>query len=128
MATYRIFDKADEFRIELVGRFGGACVHELRTAWQEGLRKTRSQRFTVDLARMSGWDAEGRKLLRDMYQHGSQFAAGNAEALVFLREISTPVRRGTHLVQPMLVQDGNSVRREHATPATPKPLPKAAGR
>ena len=123
MATFKIFDRAGEFRVELVGRFAGACVHELRTAWQDALRKTLGQRFTVDLARISGWDAEGRKLLRDMHQHGTEFAAGTAQALVLLREISTPVWRG-----PILIQEVKSPRRENASAPAPKVLSKAAGK
>ena len=122
MATLKIYDRANEFRAELVGRFAGACVDELRTTWQEALRKALGRGFTVDLGRMSGWDAEGRKLLRDMYQHGTQFAAGSAESLVFLREISAPSRRG-----PRLVQEVKSPSRE-STAAVSKALPKAAGR
>lgn len=122
MATFKIYDRANEFRVELVGRFAGPLVHELRTAWQEALNNTLGHGFTVDLGRMSGWDAEGRKLLRDMYQHGTQFAAGSAESLVFLREISAPGGR-----RPMLVQEANPVRRESTT-AVSKPLSKAAGR
>ena len=122
VATFRILDKADEFRIELIGRFAGACVGELRNAWSEKLCKKLGQRFTVDLARMSGWDAGGRKLLRDMHQHGTQFVAGNAETLVFLREISVRVSRG-----PVLVPEAKAPRKETVTASAPKAVPKAAG-
>lgn len=107
MATFKIHDRADEFRVEIAGRFAGACVDEVRTAWQSALRKALSRHFTVDLTRLSGYDAEGRKLLRDMHQHGTQFAAGTPESLIFLREISTPVRQG-----PLLVQDVTSIQKE----------------
>ena len=107
MATYKIQDRAGEFRVDIAGRFAGGCVHEVRTAWQDALKKTLSRQFTVDLTRVSGYDSDGRKLLRDMHQHGTQFAAGTPEALVLLQEISTPVRRG-----PVLVQDVSSTRKE----------------
>jgi hypothetical protein len=107
VATFKIHDRAEEFRIAITGRFAGGCVLEIRTAWQNALRKTISRQFTVDLTGVSGYDAEGRKLLRDMHQHGTQFAAGTSEALVLLQEISAPIRRG-----PMLVQDLTSNRKE----------------
>ena len=93
MATFKIHDGADEFRVDIAGRFAGGCVEEVRTAWQEALNKTLPRYFTVDLTRISGYDAAGRKLLRDMHQHGTQFAAGTPEALVLLQEISPSLRR-----------------------------------
>ena len=100
VATHKIHDRADEFRVDIIGRFAGQCVEEVRTAWQDALKKTLSRQFTVDLTRVSGYDGDGRKLLRDMHQHGTQFAAGTPEALVLLQEISVATRRG-----PMLAPD-----------------------
>lgn len=123
MATFKIHDRAGEFRVELAGRFAGPCVHELRTAWQEALREAVGQRFTIDLARVSGWDAEGRKLLKEMYQHGTDFAAGTAHALELLREISTRTLRG-----PLpLLQEIKSPRRRNTSMEGNKTLSKAAG-
>ena len=121
MATFKIFDRADEFRVELIGRFAGGCIPELRTAWRKALGKTIPRQFTVDLARVSGWDAEGRNLLCEMYQHGTQFAAGNAESLVFLREISTAASRG-----PLLVPEV-APRQNNGSATTPKTRSKAVG-
>lgn len=121
MATLKIYDRTDEFRVELIGLFAGACVQELRSAWQNALRNTHSPQFTVDLVHISGCDADGRKLLRDMHRHGAQFAAGTPEALVFLREISTPIRRG-----PTLVPAVKPSRAENANKSAPKAFSKAA--
>jgi hypothetical protein len=122
LATFKIYDRTDEFRVELIGLFAGACVHELRSTWQNALRNTHSPQFTVDLAHISGCDADGRKLLKEMHQHGAQFAAGTPEALVFLREISTPVRRG-----PALVQAVRPARLDNTNKPAPKVFSKAAG-
>ena len=94
MATLKIYDRADEFRIEIAGRFGGDAVEEVRSNWRDALLETSLRRFTVDISRLSGYDAAGRKLLSEMYRHGAQIAAGTPLALVFLNEISAPVRRG----------------------------------
>lgn len=118
MATFKIQDRAQEFRIEIVGRFAGGCVEEVRTAWQNALRGAVQRQMTVDLTGLSGYDAVGRKLLRDMHQHGTQFAAGTPDALVFLQEISTPVRRG-----PAMVQDVAANRKESGAKLSAQPLP-----
>jgi hypothetical protein len=94
VATVKIYDRAGEFRIEIVGKFAGEPVHEIRTAWKNALRETGPRRFTVDISRLSGYDAAGRKLLHDMYRHGTQIAAATPLSLVFLNEISTPLGRG----------------------------------
>lgn len=120
MATFKIHDRADGFRVELIGRFAGACVHDLRTTWQNALHKIMAPQFTIDLTGASGCDLEGRKLLREMHQHGTQFAAGTPDALAFLREISA--RRG-----PALVQEVPSAKRETANESKPLARSKAAG-
>jgi hypothetical protein len=94
VATVKVYDRAGEFRIEIVGKFAGDSVHEVRTAWKNALRETGPRRFTVDISRLSGYDAAGRKLLHDMYRHGTQIAAATPLSLVFLSEISTPLGRG----------------------------------
>lgn len=119
---FKIHDRAHEFRVELVGRFAGASIEELRTAWQEALRETALRHFTIDINGLSGYEANGRKLLREMYHHGMQFAAGTPEALVFLREISAPVRRG-----PALIQEVPSPKKEVPSQATEQARSKAAG-
>ncbi|MBV8551757.1 MAG: hypothetical protein JOY54_10680 [Acidobacteriaceae bacterium] len=106
--TVKIHDRADEFRIELNGRFSGDVVDDVASAWKDALADVTARRLTVDISRLTGYDAAGRKLLRDMCQHGTQIAAGNPVALSFLHEISAPERRG-----PVLVQK----------PSEPQPVP-----
>jgi ABC-type transporter Mla MlaB component len=99
--TVKIHDRADEFRIELIGKFSGDVVEEVASSWKGALADTFPRKCTVDISRLSGYDATGRKLLRDMYQHGTQFAAGNPVALAFLNEISTNERKRPALVHTL---------------------------
>ncbi len=92
MATYKFFDTADEFRIQIVGRFAGGGVEEVKRSWEEALRQPSLRRVSVDISRLSGYDTAGRKLLADMYRHGTELSARNASALVFMNEIANIAR------------------------------------
>jgi hypothetical protein len=100
MTNVKIQDGADEFRIFLTGRFADVSVEEVRRAWTEKLAECLSRRFTVDISALSDYDAQGRKLLREMYHHGIHFAAATPASLVFLSEISSPRRRGSVTMLP----------------------------
>lgn len=100
MSTVKVFDRADEFRIEIGGRFAGDCVTDIGEAWKTALGETGSRRFMIDISRMTSYDGAGRRLLEKMYRHGMQIAAGTPLSLVFLGEISAPPRRGPALVAP----------------------------
>ncbi len=94
MATIKIHDRADQVRVEIVGKFAGETVREVETVWKSVLDEAGSRQFAVDISRLSGYDAEGRKLLREMFQHGVTMAAKTPLSLVFLNEISSaPPRR-----------------------------------
>ncbi len=111
MATVEIYDRADEFRIDIAGRFAGKCVDDIGTTWKNGLLEAGPRRFTIDISRLTGYDLAGRKLLQEMYHHGMQFAAGTPLSLVFLNEISAPLRRGpaiTHEGRPSPAQTEDS--------------------
>ena len=90
MENITFFDGADEVRISISGKFAGVSVREVKETWTKKLAEGCSRRFTVDISALSDYDASGRKLLREMYHHGLNFAAGTAESLVFLSEISSP--------------------------------------
>jgi hypothetical protein len=123
VATVKIYDRAHEFRIEIAGRLGGDCVTEVETAWKSALLEPSPRRFTVDISRLNGFDNNGRRLLRDMYQHGTQFSAGTPLSLVFLNEISSPARRGG----PALVQGPLPNRKEDKDKTHPLVRRMAAG-
>ena len=99
VSTIKIYDGADEFRIEIIGRFQADSVDEVARMWRNALKEARPRKCIVDISRISGYDVAGCRLLRDMYHHGTQIGAGTALSLVFLNEISTPRRRGPALVR-----------------------------
>ena len=99
MATLKIRDWADEFRIEIIGRFAGSSTTEAANEWHRALSQVSPRRVVVDITRMSGYDTAGRQLLADMHNHGTTIAAGTPLSLVFLHEIThTPkLDQGTTL-------------------------------
>jgi len=99
VSTIQTYDGADEFRIEIVGRFQGQSVDDVARMWRTALRETRPRKCIIDISRINGYDVAGCRLLRDMYHHGTQIAAGTPQSLVYLSEISTPRRRGPALVR-----------------------------
>ena len=94
MGTLKIIDTADEFRIEIAGQFIGSCVNDVETRWHQALSKASSRRVTVDIARLSGYENPGRRLLRRMHKHGTTIAAPTPRSLIFLAEITATQRRG----------------------------------
>lgn len=88
MVDIRIYDRADELRIEIKGEFAGACVRDVSTTWRASLPGAMHRRLTVDISDVSGCDTEGRNLLREMSRHGTQISAGNPAALGLLNEIT----------------------------------------
>jgi hypothetical protein len=88
MATLKIRDWADEFRIEIIGRFAGSCTTEAANEWQQALSKASPRRVVVDITRLSSYDTAGRQLLAQMHNHGTTIAAGTPLSLVFLHEIT----------------------------------------
>lgn len=98
VATYKILDRADEFRIEIIGRLAGDGVREVKDCWEQALGLMQTRRLSVDISRLSGYDSIGRKLLMEMYRHGTEFAARTPSSLVFLSEISSIPRVGATLI------------------------------
>jgi hypothetical protein len=76
-----------------VGKFAGETVHEVSSVWRNALLESVPRHFTVDISRLSGYDAEGRKLLREMCHRGTMLSAKTPLSLVFLSEISTAPQR-----------------------------------
>ena len=115
MSTFKIHDGAEEFRIEIIGRFMGPCVYDVQRCWEEALAEAGPRTLTVDISRVTGYEPAGRKLLRHMHQHGTKFAAATPRSLVFLSEITTPERRGP---APALVADTLAPAAETTLPRT----------
>ena len=92
MATVKILDRANELRFEILGKFAGDCVKDVAEQWTSCLPESYHRKLTVDISGLTGYDMDGRKVLRDMYLHGTDFACTTAQSLVFLNDISKPVR------------------------------------
>ena len=92
MATIKTYDRADEFRFEILGKFAGSCVHEVAVEWTSQAPESFHRKFTVDISGMTGYDNAGKKLLREMHRHGAQFACATPQSLIFFSEISARVK------------------------------------
>jgi hypothetical protein len=93
VATINVYDRADEFRFEILGKFAGSCVSDVAVRWTAELPDSFHRKFTVDISGMTGYDLDGRKLLREMHRHGTQFACGTPQSLTFFREISATLKQ-----------------------------------
>jgi ABC-type transporter Mla MlaB component len=94
----KILDRADEFRIRIIGRLEGESVADVSQAWHDAMSATAPRKCVVDISGLSGYDTAGLKLLRRMHHHGTQIAAATPLSLVYLNEISMPRRRGPAVV------------------------------
>jgi len=93
VAIVKVFDRADEVRVEIAGRFANSTVEEVAATWRATLSETAPRRFTVDISRLTGYDSAGRNLLASMYHHGVRIAASTPLSLVFLNEVSAIPRQ-----------------------------------
>jgi len=100
VVNIKLRDNADEFRVEIAGRFAGGVVDDVLYIWKTVLVESDSRRFTIDITQMTGYDYAGCSLLSDMQRHGTHISAGSPLSLVFLNEISSPQRKpGPSLVR-----------------------------
>lgn len=88
----RVQDRAHEFRIVLVGELAGEAVRKLTDIWAAALGESVQRRMVVDITEVTGWDSEGRKLLRDMHAHGTDLAAKTPGSLALLAEATSERR------------------------------------
>lgn len=98
VATFKVLDEANQYRIEIVGKFAGFCVRDVAANWKQALRAKLQRPIIVDISRIDGYDSSGRSLLREMHKHGTVIAASTSISLVFLDEI-TSSRRGSPVLQ-----------------------------
>jgi hypothetical protein len=108
VATIKVYDRADEFRIEILGKFAGSCVNDVAVEWTAEVPESFHRKFTVDISGMTGYDYAGKKLLREMHYHGTQFACGTPQSLTFLSEISAPLKQ----TGVMLIRDQSETLRK----------------
>ncbi len=121
MVSIKLRDNADEFRVEIAGRFAGGVVDDVLYIWKAVLLEGDSRRFTIDITQLTGYDYAGCSLLSDMQRHGTHISAGSALSLVFLNEISAPPTRPESRRGPSLVR-----KRPKVTPIVEFALARAA--
>jgi hypothetical protein len=111
VVNIKLRDNADEFRVEIAGRFAGGVVDDVLYIWKTVLLESDSRRFTIDITQLTGYDYAGCSLLSDMQRHGTHISAGSPLSLVFLNEISSPPRKlGPSLVRKKLRQEEAQLR------------------
>jgi hypothetical protein len=93
VVNINIRDNADEFRVEIAGRFAGGVVDDVLYIWKTVLLESDSRRFTIDITQLTGYDFAGCSLLSDMQRYGTHICAASPLSLVFLNEISSPPRK-----------------------------------
>ena len=93
MVSIKINDNADEYRVGISGRFAGTVVDDVLYLWKSVVRDGNSRRFIIDITQLSGYDYAGCSLLTDMQKYGVHISATSALSLVFLNEISGPMRK-----------------------------------
>jgi hypothetical protein len=103
--TLNISDQADEFRIEIFGRFADSAVNDAAAAWKAALLTNTPRRISVDITRMSGYDQAGYLLLRDFCNHGTHIVAGTPRSLFFFTEISARSRSTPASISRSLSED-----------------------
>jgi hypothetical protein len=123
VGNIKIFDLAEQFRIEIEGRFSGEIVPKVAECWHKALSELNPRRVIIDISQLSGYDPEGSRLLRQMYRHGTHLSARNARALAFLDEISTYKLPGPTLVY----KSEHEPKRKSDAKTAAKPLVWAAG-
>jgi hypothetical protein len=122
VVNIKLRDNADEFRVEIAGRFAGGVVDDILYIWKTVLLENDSRRFTIDITQLTGYDYAGCSLLSDMQRHGTHISAGSPLSLVFLNEISSPRRKlGPSLVpkKPRQEEGPMKARKEQQVVAFP---------
>jgi hypothetical protein len=119
VVSIKFRDNADEFRVEIAGRFAGSVVDDVLYIWKTVLLEGDSRRFTIDITQLSGYDYAGCVLLSDMQRHGTHIAAGSALSLVFLNEISSRRKPGPALVRKNVHMEESNGRTDRPVMAFP---------
>ena len=123
MVSITLRDNADEFRVQIAGRFAGDVVDDVLYLWRSVVKGGNSRRFTIDITQLTGYDYAGCSLLTDMQTYGVHISASSALSLVFLSEISGSGR----IPGPALVRKRPRVEANEARVAEFSLVPVAAG-
>ncbi len=78
--------------LQLEGRLAGAWVKELEGCWMSAVRTETAPRLIVDLSAVTYIDAEGKDLLKKIYQAGAELVASGCLTSCIVTEITKDLR------------------------------------
>lgn len=78
--------------LQLEGRLAGAWVKELDECWLSAVRTKTTLPLVVDLSGVTYIDAEGKDLLKKIYQAGAELVASGCLTSCVVREITKDLR------------------------------------
>jgi len=78
--------------LQLEGRLAGAWVKELDECWLSAVRTKTTLPLVVDLSAVTYIDAEGKDLLKKIYQAGAELVASGCLTRCVVREITKALR------------------------------------
>ena len=89
MLRITIQDEAQSPTIKLEGKIVGPWVLELRRTWQSFAPSLGSRELSLDLRGVNFVDAEGRKLLREIYQESSAHFLADSPLTAYFADLAT---------------------------------------
>jgi anti-anti-sigma regulatory factor len=78
--------------LQLEGRLAGAWVQELEGCWMTALRTRATDPLVVDLSGVTYIDAQGKDLLKKIYQAGAEMVASGCLTGCVVAEITKDLR------------------------------------
>lgn len=78
--------------LQLEGRLAGAWVQELEGCWMTALRTRATDPLVVDLSGVTYIDAQGKDLLKRIYQAGAEMVASGCLTSCVVAEITKDLR------------------------------------
>lgn len=78
--------------LQLEGRLAGAWVKELEGCWMSTVRTKTTHPLVVDLSAVTYVDADGKELLKKIYQAGAELVASGCLTSCVITEITKDLR------------------------------------
>lgn len=89
MLRITIQETDDAVAIKLEGRIAGPWVDELDHAWEETASRLSSRKVSLDLCNVTYADADGKRVLRDIYaQTGARLVASTPSTQFLAEEVA----------------------------------------
>ena len=85
--------KAEEGNVtqfKLEGKLAGSWVETMKESWRQTITDSSARSFLIDLTAVTYVDAEGTRLLREMYRFGAELRASTCLTKAIVDEIKSP--------------------------------------